>query len=420
MTVTTPKVVVTGVGAVTPFGVGVPLFWEALLAGKSAVRETKQTEWNEWIPVSAQLPEINMKDYLPKKQMKKTDRFTQLGLIATNEAVKDAGLSGETEEAWTVDIPSHRLGVSVGTAYGGVESLTDGANTIAKDPSKRMSPRLLSKSIPNAAAAALAMKYHIRGPVMTYTTACAASANAIGESMHWLKRGDVDLVLAGGTEYLFSPVVLSGLRSAGAIATEGPEDMQAWSRPFDANRKGMVVGEGAAFLVLENYDHAVKRGAKIYAELAGYGASNDAYHETAPHPDGEGAAIAINKALETSGLKPDEIDHINAHATATPLGDKAESTALEKVFTDSYAKIPVNSIKGAVGHMLGSAGAIESIASIKAIETGWLPPTLHCTDPDPEAPPNLVLEPTKQQVTNVLSNSFGFGGQNGTLIWRGT
>ncbi|MEN1968389.1 beta-ketoacyl-[acyl-carrier-protein] synthase family protein [Lentibacillus sp. N15] len=419
MTVSTPKVVVTGVGAITPFGVGVPLFWDTLLEGKSAVQETKQNEWQKWIPVSAQLPEINLQDYLPKKLIKKTDRFTQLSLIATAEAIKDAGLSSASEESWSVDLPPHRMGISVGTAYGGVESLADGASSLTMNPDKRMSPRLLSKSIPNAAAAAIAMEYTIRGPVMTYTTACAASANAIGESMYWLKRGEVDLVLAGGAEYLFSPVVLSGLRSAGAIATDGPDDKQAWSRPFDVNRKGMVVGEGAAFLVLETYEHAVRRGAKIYAELAGYGASNDAYHETAPHPDGEGAAIAINRALATSGLKPNAIDYINAHATATPVGDKAESIALEKVFTETLASIPVNSIKGAIGHMLGSAGAIESIACIKSIETGWLPPTLHCTEPDPEAaPPNLVRETTKKAVHSVLSNSFGFGGQNGSLIWR--
>ncbi|MEW9675108.1 beta-ketoacyl-[acyl-carrier-protein] synthase family protein [Lentibacillus sp. L22] len=334
MAVTTPKVVVTGIGAITPFGVGVPFFWDSIMKGKSAVKETKQADWQKWIPVSAQLPEINMHDYLSKKQIKNTDRFTQLGLIAAAEAVKDAGLSSETEASWSVDLPQQRMGISVGTAYGGVESLTESASSLAMYPDKRMGPRLLSKSIPNAAAAALAMEYHIRGPVMTYTTACAASANAIGESMYWLKRGEVDLVLAGGAEYLFSPVVLAGLRSAGAIATDGPDDMREWSRPFDANRKGMVVGEGAAFLILETEEHAAKRGAKIYAELAGYGASNDAYHETAPHPYGEGAAIAIKRALETSGLKPGDIDYINAHATATPVGDKAETIALENVFNE--------------------------------------------------------------------------------------
>lgn len=413
----THQVVVTGIGAVTPFGVGVPLFWDALLQGKSAVTETAQSEWKKWIPTSAQIQNFNANDYLTKKQIKKTDRFTQLGLVATAEAIQDAGLTSDLGANWSIDIPAHRMGIAVGTAYGGVASLNEGAADIARDASKRMSPRLLSKSIPNAAASALAMKYNIRGPAMTYTTACAASANAIGESMYWLQRGEVDLVLAGGTEYLFSPAVLSGLRSAGAIATEGPEDASAWSRPFDANRKGMVVGEGAAFLVLESYEHAKKRGAKIYATLSGYGASNDAYHETAPHPDGEGAAIAINRALEAASLKPGDIDYINAHATATPLGDQAESNALEKVFTDQYPHIPVNSIKGAIGHLLGSAGAVESIACLKAIETGWLPATLNCTEPDAYAPKNLVRESTKQHVNHALSNSFGFGGQNGALIW---
>lgn len=413
----THKVVVTGIGAVTPFGIGVPTFWDALLEGKSAVTETPQAEWRKWIPASAQIPAFNAHDFLSKKQIKKTDRFTQLGLAATAEAIQDAGLTSAVGADRAVNIPSYRMGVAVGTAYGGVASLNEGAAELAKDETKRMSPRLLSKSIPNAIAATLAMKYNIRGPVMTYTTACAASANAIGESMYWLQRGEVDLVLAGGTEYLFSPAVLSGLRSAGAIATDGPGDFSTWSRPFDVNRKGMVVGEGAAFLVLETYEHAQSRGAKIYATLDGYGASNDAHHETAPHPDGEGAVIAINRALETAGLHASDIDYINAHATATPLGDQAESIALEKVFTRDYAHIPVNSIKGATGHLLGSAGALESIACIKSIETGWLAPTINCAEPDAYAPMQLVLKSTKHKVKHALTNSFGFGGQNGALIW---
>lgn len=418
MTTATSDVVVTGIGTITPFGVGVPLLWDALLEGRSAVRETEQAEWRKWIPVSAQLPpDINLRDYLSKKQLRNTDRFTQLGLIAASEAVHDANLAVNAEGGLQIDTPPHRMGVSVGTAYGGVQSLADGAATLARNAEKRMSPRLLSKSLPNATGGALAKKYNIRGPVMTYTTACAASANAIGEAMHWIKRGETDIVLAGGAESLFTPAVLSGLQSAGAIATEGPADMRSWSRPFDANRKGMAAGEGAAFLVLEDENHARERGASVYARLSGYGASNDAYHETAPSPDGEGAAIAMNKALGTADLEPANIDYVNAHATATPLGDKAESVALGKLFEANYSTVPVSSIKGVIGHMMGSAAAVESIAAIKTIETGWLPPTQHCSDPDPEAPPNLIREPIKESVAHVLSNSFGFGGQNGALIW---
>ncbi|TCP29924.1 3-oxoacyl-[acyl-carrier-protein] synthase II [Scopulibacillus darangshiensis] len=412
MTVTKSRVVVTGIGAITPFGIGVPRFWDALLKGQSAIQETNRSEWRKWTPAAAQIPEFDPLDHLSKKQVKNTDRFTQLALIAAAEAVSDAGLP----EDWP---PPHRMGISVGTAYGGVNTLGEGAGDLAINSVKRMSPRLLSKSIPNAAASALAMQHKIQGPVMTYTTACAASANAIGEAMYWLERGEVDLVLAGGAEYLFSPVVLSGLRSAGAIATSGPDDKSAWSRPFDLNRNGMVAGEGSAIMVLESYERALARGAKIYGELTGYGASNDAYHETAPHPNGEGAAIAINRALETAGLAAKDIDYINAHATATPAGDKAESIALQEVFGDLLTDIPVNSIKGAIGHLLGSAGAIESISCLMSLQTGLIPPTLHCPDPDPIAPANLVLnQAVRHEMTNVLTNSFGFGGQNGALIWR--
>lgn len=419
MTLKSTRIVVTGMGAVTPFGIGVNPFWDALLAGKSAVKETENELWKKWIPVLAEIPEFDPIEYLTKKQVRNTDRFTQITLIAAAEAIKDAGLSSDDPYvAWKPDTSAHRIGISVGTAYGGVGTLAEGAETLAMNPDKRMSPRLLSKSLPNAAAAALALNYAVRGPVMTYTTACASSANSIGEGVAWLQTGKVDLVIAGGSESLFSPVVLSSLRSAGAIATEGPEDFSAWSRPFDANRKGMVAGEGAAFMVLEPYDRAVKRGAKIYAELAGYGASNDAYHETAPHPEGAGAALAIVQALEDAGIDANKIDYINAHATATPAGDKAESIALKRVFGEQLADIPVNSIKGAIGHLIGSAGAIESIACIKSIETGMLPPTLHCTDPDPDAPSNLVLKTQQHHVKHVLSNSFGFGGQNGSLIWK--
>ncbi|WP_233269792.1 beta-ketoacyl-[acyl-carrier-protein] synthase family protein [Heyndrickxia camelliae] len=413
------RIVVTGMGAVTPFGIGVNPFWESLLAGKSAVKETRNELWKKWVPVLAEIPNFDPLEFLPKKLVRNTDRFTQITLIAAAEAIRDAGLSSDDPEiAWQPNVSAHRIGISVGTAYGGVGTLAEGAEILAANPDKRMSPRLLSKSLPNAAAAALALHYAVRGPVMTYTTACASSANSIGEAMGWIQTGKVDMVIAGGAEALFSPVVLSSLRSAGAIATEGPEDWSTWSRPFDANRKGMVAGEGAAFIVLEPYERAVERGVKIYAELAGYGASNDAYHETAPHPEGAGAALAIEQAIEDAGIKADEIDYINAHATATPAGDKAESLALKRVFGNQLAHIPVNSIKGAIGHLIGSAGAIESIACIKSIETGMLPPTLHCTEPDSDAPSNLVLQTQQHPVKHVLSNSFGFGGQNGSLIWK--
>lgn len=412
------QVVVTGLGAVTPFGMGVPLFWDKIIAGESAVGETESEAWKKWAPASACIPKFDATSFLSNKQVKNSDRFTQLGLIAAQEAMVDANFLNDTTHALKPDFPSERAGAAVGTACGGVDTLTSGAATLEKNPEKRLSPRLLPKSLSNAAAAALAKTYNIRGPVMTYTTACAASANAIGEAMHWMKRGEVDVVLAGGAEFLFTPAVLAGLHSAGAIVTEEKGDKKDWSKPFDVNRKGMVPGEGAAFLVLETLEHAKKRGAYIYAALTGYGASNDAYHETAPKPDGASAALAMSKALATSSIQAEAINYINAHATATPLGDKAEAKALSSVFQSSLANIPVSSVKGAVGHMMGAAAAIESIACVKAIETKTLPPTVHCVDIDPQAPPYFLKESAPHNINYAMSNSFGFGGQNGSLIWQ--
>jgi 3-oxoacyl-[acyl-carrier-protein] synthase II len=263
------------------------------------------------------------------------------------------------------------------------------------------------------------MHYGIQGSVMTYSTACASSANAIGEASYWLRLGEADMVLAGGAECLFSPAILAGLRAAGALATEGPESFSEWSRPFDKARTGMVMGEGAAMLVLETLERAQARGAHIYAELVGYGSSNDAYHETSPDPKGRGATLAMSKALRSAGLSANDIDYINAHATATPAGDLAESAALRETFGKHIDEIPVPSIKGAVGHMLGTAGAIESIACIQAIRTETLPPTLNCHDKEELAPKDVVPNVSrKAKITRALSSSFGFGGQNGVVIWQ--
>ncbi|MCL6516850.1 beta-ketoacyl-[acyl-carrier-protein] synthase family protein [Alicyclobacillus sp.] len=420
MTTRTP-VVVTGYGAVTPFGVGVHPFWQSLLAGESAIRPMEDEALRPWLPVAAQVLDFNPADHLPRKLVQDTDRFTQLALVAVAEALRHAGLGPAGEEAGGHLVPTldrDRVGISVGTAFGGVQSLEAGAQRLAGGAS-RLGPRVVPKSIPNAAAASIAMRYGIRGPVMTYVTACASSANAIGEAWHWLELGECDVVIAGGTECLFTPTLVAGLRAAGAVAITGPEDASAWSRPFDVHRAGMVMGEGAAFIVLETLDHAVRRNAPIHAQLIGYGASNDAYHETAPHPEGSGAALAMQRALRSAGLKARDIDYINAHATATQAGDAAEAHALRQVFGEHLDDIPVSSIKGAVGHLLGTAGAIESIACIEAIRTGWLPPTLHCDNPDPVAPPDVIPNRARERrVRRVLSNSFGFGGQNGVLVWQ--
>lgn len=411
------RIVVTGLGAVTPFGVGVPLFWDSITSGKSAIHETPDQRLKGWAPVMAQAIAFDPAEHLDKKLIANTDRFTQMGLVAAAEALHDAGLDGR--DALHAHYEADKIGISIGCAFGGVQTLEDGAVRLSSGKSSRVGPRLVPKSIPNAAGATIAMQYGIRGPVMTYSTACASSANSIGEASYWLRLGTADMVIAGGAECLFSPAILAGLRAAGALATEGPVDFGAWSRPFDKERKGMVMGEGAAMLILETYDHAVARGAHIYAELVGYGSSNDAYHETSPDPAGRGAKLAMERAMKSAGLSVADIDYINAHATATPAGDTAESAALREMFGDRIDEIPVSSIKGAVGHMLGTAGAIESIACIEAIRTGILPPTLHCDNREDNAPKDVVPNHSRPQtVERALSNSFGFGGQNGVLIWQ--
>jgi 3-oxoacyl-[acyl-carrier-protein] synthase II len=411
------RIAVTGLGTVSPLGVGVSTFWNRLLRNESAVSVTENPVLRSFAPVVAAANGFDPADWLTKKVINDTDRFTQLALVAAAEALADANYLAEGGTLHGVD--GDDVGIAMGCALGGVQTLEAGSAKLAQNSSARLSPRLVSKSIPNAGAAAVAMKYGVRGSVLTYSTACASSANSIGEAAYWLERDEVKMVLAGGSECLFSPSIIAGLRSAGALAVEGPEDVSRWSRPFDVDRKGMVMGEGAAFLVMERLDHARARGAHIYAEFVGYGSSNDAYHETSPHPEGAGARLAMQRALRAAGLEPSDVDYVNAHATATAAGDRAESHALRAVFGAHLDHIPVSSIKGSVGHMLGTAGAIESLATVKSIETGWIPPTLNCENKDELAPPDVVQNSSRAQAIRTgLSNSFGFGGQNGVLIWR--
>lgn len=411
------RIVVSGMGAVTPFGEGVSLFWDQLISGHSAISETEDPYLRQWAPVTAQVKGFNPANTLERKIVKNTDRFTQLALVAAQEALHDAGWANP--DALHETYASHRIGVSIGCTFGGVQSLEQGSTRISQGVSTKVNPRLVPKSIPNAAGAAIAMQYGIHGPVITYSTACASSSNSIGEASYWLKLGKVDMVVAGGTECLFSPAILSGLRSAGALALMGSEDFSTWSRPFDKQRKGMVMGEGAAILILETLEHALQRGAHIYAELIGYGTSNDAFHETSPQPEGVSAQLAMRNALDSASINPSDIDYVNAHATATVAGDKAESIALQSLFGDLLKNIPVSTIKGSVGHMLGTAGAIESIACIKSICTGKVPPTINCENKEVYAPPDLVPDLDRTCIVNrALSNSFGFGGQNSVLIWQ--
>ncbi|MCL6454352.1 MAG: beta-ketoacyl-[acyl-carrier-protein] synthase family protein [Alicyclobacillus sp.] len=410
------RVVVTGMGCVTPFGVGLDTFWDGLISGRSAVAATADEVWRQWAPVVAACNHFSPADFLPRKQVMNTDRFTQFALVAGAEALRHAGLLGESGDVLSVD--GDNVGIALGSAFGGIQTFEAASIRLSTQNTSRVGARVVSKSIPNAAAAALAMQHHIRGPVMTYATACASAANAIGEALSWLYTGQVDVVLAGGAECLFTPTILAGLHDAGALATSGPEDLSQWSRPFDADRRGMVMGEGAAFLVLETRRHAERRGAQVLGELLGYGASCDAYHETAPHPEGAGAVLAMRRALKSARLDVGEIGYVNAHATSTPAGDSAEIRALRELFGEHLDNLPVSSIKGATGHMLGAAGAVEAVATVQALRTGVLPPTLNCDRPEAGAPADLVSNEARPcPVDTAISNSFGFGGQNGVLVF---
>ncbi|CAM3935269.1 beta-ketoacyl-[acyl-carrier-protein] synthase family protein [Cohnella lubricantis] len=410
------RIVVTGMGAVTPYGAGVSSFWEGIISGRSAIIETPDEYLRQWAPATAPAVSFKPEQFMNPRLLQQTDRFTQLAIAAVAEALQDAGWADGA--ALHDSCASDRIGISVGNSLGGVQSLEEGSARLSSGKSSRVSARLVPKALPNAAAGTIAKLHDIHGPVMTYSAACASSANSIGEASYWLRLDQADVVLAGGTECLFSPSILSSLRSAGALA-DGEGDFAAWSRPFDKNRTGMVMGEGAAFLVLEKLEHARARGAKIYAELVGYGTSNDAYHETSPDPTGRSAKLAMERALRSAGLGVGDIDYINAHATATPAGDQAEANALRELFGEELNRIPVSSIKGSVGHMLGAAGAIESVACVKALGEGILPPTVNCDDKEDWAPADIVPNASRvQPVKRVLSNSFGFGGQNGVLIWQ--
>jgi 3-oxoacyl-[acyl-carrier-protein] synthase II len=414
-----PRIAVTGLGAVTPFGVGVPVLWENIIAGRSATAFAIEDWLRELSPVVAQLRDFDAGQHLAAKPARDLDRVSQMALIAAREAIADAGYPVSAGAlTFAGSIPGDRVGVSVGTAFGGMSSYEDGVVKRAQGRSGRVGPRLVSRAIPNAPAGAITRAFSITGPALTYATACASGAHAIGEAWHALRRGDVDLFVAGASEYLFVPTLVAGLRDAGALALHGPADAARWSRPFDVMRAGMVMGEGAAMVVLEPLAHALARGARVYALLDGYGASNDAWHETAPHPAGAGAVHAMQRALASANMTPAHIDYVNAHATATIAGDRSEALALATVFGEHLKTTPVSSVKGAIGHMLGASGAVEAVICAKAIETLTLPPTINCDAPEEGMPPDIV--PTMPRQTpalhSVLSNSFGFGGQNGALI----
>ena len=403
------RVVVTGLGAVSPLGIGVDATWAALVAGKSGVRNITRFDVSEYpVRFAATVDEIDPAGRLDPKERRRMSPFQQAAVVAADEAFADSGLVIDETNA-------DRVGVIVGSGVGGLPTMEEQAAILAERGPSRISPFLVPMMIVDLAAGQISIRLGAKGINYAPVSACSTGNHSIGEAGEAIRRGQADVVLAGGFDVSVTPLGLAGFCAARALSTRN-DDPQAASRPFDAGRDGFVMGEGGGILVLEERDHALDRGARIYAELAGYGATADAYHITAPAPDGSGARRAMSHALEQSDLSPADIGYINPHGTSTPLGDIAETDAIKAVFGRNAP--PVSSTKSMTGHLLGGAGALEAVISILVLVKGILPPTINLTDPDPACDldyvPNVAREAS---VDAVMSNSFGFGGHNATLIF---
>lgn len=404
------RVVITGMGAVSPLGLDVPSLWQALLSGKSGIDRITLFDPEPFeTKIAAEVKGFDAMDYMERKQARHMDRYTQFAVVASRQAVEQAKLEFDDPED---------IGVLIGSGIGGLSTLSEQLAVLAERGPSRVSPFLISMMITDGASGQVSIMMGARGVNFCATSACSSGADAIGEACEIIKRGDAQAMLAGGAEACISPIAVAGFNAAGALSKRNDEPQKA-SRPFDADRDGFVIGEGAAVLVLESLPHALKRGADILAEVLGYGATSDAYHITQPAAGGEGGAKAMQLALRKAGIEPKEIDYINAHGTSTPLNDKAETMAIKAVFGDDAYRIPVSSTKSMVGHMIGAAGAIEAMVCVLAIQHGVIPPTTNLTNPDPECDLDYVPHVARQKrVRTALSNSFGFGGHNSVLVLR--
>jgi 3-oxoacyl-[acyl-carrier-protein] synthase II len=408
----TDGVVVTGLGCVSPLGTDVAATWQALLAGRSGVSRLPEN-FDPRLPVqiAARVPGPVDPGALPAKELRRLDRAILLALAAAREALADARLvSGESCDG-------DRAGVAIGSGIGGVETLANNQRALLEAGPRRVSPFFIPMTLANMPAGMVAIRHGLRGPNLCHVTACASGAHALGESLRILQRGDADVMVAGGTEAAITPLVVAGFANMQALS-KNADPLRA-SRPFDRDRDGFVLAEGAAVVVLEREAHAVARGAQIRGRLVGYAASADALHVAAPDPEGAGARRCMQRALADAGLPVDAVDYVNAHATSTPAGDAMEAAALRGVFGAHAERMAVSSTKGATGHLLGAAGALEALLSLLALETGTLPPTINLENPDPEcALDHVAGKPRAARVRVVLSNSFGFGGVNAALLFE--
>jgi 3-oxoacyl-[acyl-carrier-protein] synthase II len=415
------RVVVTGMGIVGPLGCGVETTWKRLIAGESGAAKVDRFDVSDIAcQIACMVPygdgtngTYNPDQWMEPKEQRKVDKFIVYALCAAKQAMEDSGWKPTTHEDQCA------TGVLIGSGIGGVEGIADTAITLKERGPRRVSPFFIPGRIINLAAGYVSIEHGLKGPNSSVVTACSTGSHAIGDAARLIAIGDADVMVAGGTESPVNRISLAGFAAVRALSTGFNDRPTQASRPYDKDRDGFVMGEGAGIVVLEEYEHAKKRGAKIYAELIGYGLSGDAYHITAPTPDGDGAFRCMQAAVKRAGIQPSEIDYINAHGTSTPLGDEIELSAVERLLGNAASRVSMSSTKSAVGHLLGAAGAVEAIFSILAIRDNIAPPTLNLDNPSVETPIDLVPHKARQrEIDMVLSNSFGFGGTNASLIFR--
>lgn len=409
------RVVVTGLGALSPVGLGVEQSWQSVLTGQSGIHTIEHLDTEKYsVRICGTVKNFQAGDFMDPKDARKMDVFIQYGMAAGIEAIRDARLD---TEGLIHDDNAHRFGVAIGSGIGGLTTIEQNYEALLNSGPRRISPFFIPAAIINMAAGWLSMRYNLQGPNFATSTACASGTHAIGLAARTIAYGDADVMVAGGTEKASSALGMTGFAAARALSANNGAPEQA-SRPWDKDRDGFVLGDGAGVLVLEEYGHAVRRGANIYAEISGVGMSGDAHHMTAPPEDGRGAARAMRCALEDAGLNPEQVAYINAHGTSTPAGDVAETRAVRSIFGACADQVAISSTKSMTGHLLGAAGSLEAIFAIKSLRNQMAPPTINLDNPDPECDLDYVPHEARRiQAEHVLSNSFGFGGTNVTLAF---
>lgn len=406
------RVVVTGLGALTPNGNTVPEYWNALKSGQSGIGHISYFDTEGFsVKIAGELSGFDPNQYLEPREIRKLDNFSVFSIVAAQEAMTHANINMDS-------IDSHRVGVILGTGVGGIQTLEEQHQSLLNRGPRRVSPQFVPKMIANIAAGQVAIRFGLKGPNQTVVSACSSATDAIGIALRLIQAGDADMIVTGGTEASITPLTIAGFANMKALSTRNDDPTSA-SRPFDKDRNGFVMGEGAGIIILETEEHAKSRGAPILAELAGYGATDDAHHITQPAPGGKGAIRAMRRCIEDAGVQPENVDYINAHGTSTPFNDKTETAAIKEVFGAHATNLKISSTKSMTGHLLGASGGIEAVAAVMAIQHGLIPPTINYTTEDPECDLDYVPNAAqKHDVNIVMSNTFGFGGHNGVIAFR--